>query len=108
MYQTGDIVLVKLPFTDLSQTKIRPTFVVTKLKANDLIVCQITSQPPRSYEIAIEITNTDMEEGNLAFNSYVRADKIFTIDQSIVVNKIGRLHSDKVKKVKEAIISLIG
>lgn len=86
MYQSGDIVVVDLPYTDLSTTKIRPVFIVTKLHGDDLIVCQVTSQAPRPYEVAVKIKNSDLETGNLRFDSYIRADKIFTIAQSVVLS----------------------
>jgi mRNA interferase MazF len=40
----GDVVVVPLPFSNLSQAKRRPALVVAELKGDDLILCQITSQ----------------------------------------------------------------
>jgi mRNA interferase MazF len=40
----GDIVIIPFPFTDLSNSKKRPAFVVADLTGDDIIVCQITSK----------------------------------------------------------------
>jgi mRNA interferase MazF len=40
----GDVVIIPFPFTDLSDRKKRPAFVVADLPGDDIIVCQITSK----------------------------------------------------------------
>lgn len=40
----GDVVVVPFPFSDLTQAKRRPALVVSSLKGDDIILCQITSQ----------------------------------------------------------------
>jgi len=40
----GDVVVLPFPFTDLSDRKKRPAFVVADLSGDDIIVCQITSK----------------------------------------------------------------
>jgi mRNA interferase MazF len=40
----GDVVVVPLPFSDLSAIKHRPALVVAPLSGADLILCQITSR----------------------------------------------------------------
>ena len=39
----GSVVLVPFPFSDLSQTKLRPTVVLADAGRGDWILCQITS-----------------------------------------------------------------
>lgn len=39
----GDIVIVPFPFSDLSSSKKRPAMVISDLKGDDIILCQITS-----------------------------------------------------------------
>jgi mRNA interferase MazF len=60
-----------------------------------------------SYEVAVKIQNSDLEEGNLRFDSYVRVDKIFTIDQAVVLDRIGRLKIEKIRQVKDTLIRLL-
>jgi len=92
MYRQGDILLVPVPFTDLSTNKRRPVLVISNDDYNniteDVIVAAITSNlTDKKY--AVIITNEDLESGNLKVTSYIRGDKIFTISQTIVMNKFG-------------------
>ena len=43
----GDVVVVLFPFSDLTQAKRRPAFVVSVLDGDDVILCQITSKTVR-------------------------------------------------------------
>ena len=90
----GDIVVIPLLFSDLTGAKRRPALVITNLKGEDLILCQITSKKVRD-EYAIIITEEDFEEGSLKQESNVRPNKIFTADRSIILYKVGRLKREK-------------
>ena len=41
----GQVVLVPFPFSNLTQTKIRPAIVLAYSGRDDWILCQITSNP---------------------------------------------------------------
>jgi len=40
----GLVVLVRFPFSDLSQTKLRPAIVLANAGRGDWILCQVTSK----------------------------------------------------------------
>jgi len=82
----GDVVVIPFPFSDLTGAKRRPSLVITNLKGNDLILCQITSKNIKD-EYAIAITEEDFEEGSLKRESNVRPNKIFTADESVILYK---------------------
>lgn len=42
----GVVVLVRFPFSDLSQTKLRPAVVLANAGRGDWILCQVTSYAP--------------------------------------------------------------
>ena len=102
----GDIVVVPFPFSDLSQSKKRPAMIVSVLKGDDLILCQITSKQTKD-EYAIFLSDKEFKVGSLKQESNIRPNKLFTADKSIIQYKIGSLKEPKTKTIIKAIISLI-
>lgn len=41
----GDVVTLPFPFSDLSESKVRPAVVLARANKSDWILCQITSNP---------------------------------------------------------------
>jgi len=102
----GDVVIVPFPFSDLSNSKKRPAFVIADLKGNDIILCQIKSQLVRdSY--AITLKESDFEKGSLEKNSNVRPNRLFTADKSIIARKAGTVHKNKVKEIIDKLLNII-
>ncbi|MCL2096851.1 MAG: type II toxin-antitoxin system PemK/MazF family toxin [Oscillospiraceae bacterium] len=102
MYKQGDIVLIPVPFTDLSSSKKRPVLILSSDDYNkntdDLIVAAITSNiDEKPYSIII--TTDDLVDGNLLHKSCVRADKLYTLAQSIVIKNFGTLKSETLTTV---------
>ena len=110
MFNQGDILLIPLPFTDLTANKKRPVLVLSKQSynsmADDLIVAAITSNVD-SKPYVIKFANTDMTAGTLVTESCVRADKIYTLSQDIVVKRFGKVSDAIVQKVKDAIMCIM-
>ena len=110
MHSQGDILLIPLPFTDLSSHKKRPVLVLSKQDyndvADDLIVAAITSNlVTKPY--AVLFTNDDMIDGILKADSCIRADKIYTLSQSIVVKRFGKVSPEITERVKEKLLKLM-
>jgi len=95
----GSVVAVLFPFSDLSESKLRPALVIATAEYNNLILCQVTSKRYSSKN-AIKLVASDFETGNLPFNSYIRPDKIFTADLTIVKKHIAIINTAKQKQVK--------
>lgn len=53
------------------------------------------------------ITNEDMEEGTLKFNSCIRTDKIYTLSKYIVIKKFGSIKIDIVQQIKTELYNLL-
>jgi mRNA interferase MazF len=98
-YKTGDVVLVKFPFTDFKNFKKRPVLVIKDENDFGDIVCfQITS---KSTQINLKkIKNSDILEGALVLKSYIKYDKCFTINSDVIDKKIAKLDIDLLSKLK--------
>ncbi len=110
MYRQGDIVLIPFPYSDLSTTKQRPVLVLSNTDYNkvqsDLIVAAITSNLI-SKTYTIQITADDLDEGQLRTTSIVRADKIYTLSNQIVIKKFGHLKPLIFSEVKKQLMLLL-
>ena len=110
MYSQGDIVIVPLPFTDLTGRKKRPVIVLSNHKYNeisdDMLVAAVTSNlQKKSY--TVKITNDDLQEGTLAVDSCIRADKIYTISQDAALKQFGKVNDGIITKIKYEINKLM-
>ena len=104
-----DILLVPIPFTDLSSQKRRPVVVVSNNvynhKTTDLVVVAITSNPVET-DYSFTITSDDLEKGTLNHAGKVRVDKIYTISKSIVVKSFGRVNVNVLERIRKELQAL--
>jgi mRNA interferase MazF len=110
MPEQGDIVLIPVPFTDLSSQKRRPVIVISNDAYNrrsaDIVVVAMTSNPA-SVPYSFQVTTSDLVEGSLNRPGTVRVDKIYTLAQSIVVKKFGKMSPQIVERVRRMFNSII-
>jgi len=110
MYNQRDILIIPIPYTDMSTTKRRPVMVLSNDKYNsssdDIIVVGITSNISNK-EYAVLLDNSGMEFGNIPKTSNIRADKIYALSQKIVVKKYGRVNKITFKAVVQKLNDLI-
>ncbi len=102
----GAVVFLPFPFSDLSQSKLRPAVVLASVEKDDWILCQVTSKAYADSK-AIEILQENFETGSLKLTSYARPGKLFTANSSLIVSKAGELKSDSLRKIIEAINKLL-
>ncbi len=101
----GSVILIPFPFSDLSNTKLRPAVVLTTLDKGDCILCQVTSKPYDNN--AIELNQTDFAEGSLQRVSYARPSKLFTANASLLQHQAGQLTNDCFLTVREQVVKTI-
>ena len=101
----GEVVVPPFPQTNLQAGKRRPALVVADLKGDDLILCQITSQA-RSDGYSVPLLVADFERGRLAVDSFVRPNRLFTVEQSVILYAAGKVSDAKLKEVRAGIRSL--
>jgi mRNA interferase MazF len=109
-FVSGQVVVLPFPKSDLSEVQKRPVLVLACGGYNDLIVCMITAKGvsiPIGKDYSVEITNSDFVEGKLrASVSYVRPDRLFTAEPTLVVRICGSLQSSKMKEILHQVSSL--
>src|SRR2546425_4122252 len=101
----GEIVVLPFPQTDLQAGKRRPALVVADLAGDDLILCQITSQSRRdSYSVSL--TTGDFERGQLHLDSFIRSNRLFTVEKSVILYSAAKVTSAKLDEVRTRIRGL--
>jgi len=95
MFEPGEIVIAKFPFSSLESTKRKPCLVLAKGDLEvDLIVAFITSIKVPSnnkYSIKISPLEKDFLITGLKVESYIRTDKIATLHENIISGAIGKI-----------------
>ena len=103
MPEQGEIVLIPIPFTDLSSQKRRPVIVISNdaynRKTSDIVVVAMTSNPA-AVDYGFPVTSSDLEKGSLNRPGQVRVDKIYTLSQSIVVKTFGRVNPATMDRIR--------
>jgi mRNA interferase MazF len=102
----GSVVLVPFPFSDLSQSKLRPAVALADADRGDWVLCQITSNP-YSDPRAIELASNSFAQGSLHAVSYARPGKLFTASQGLIVRQVGVLTNDALEKIVDAVVGLL-
>jgi mRNA interferase MazF len=99
-------VLVRFPFSDLSQSKLRPAIVLADAGRGDWILCQVTSNPYADAR-AIMLTDKSFRRGGLQRTSYARPAKLFTANQELMVAEGGMLAGAALKQVIDAVVEVL-
>ncbi len=104
-----DILLIPVPFTDLSSAKRRPVLVLSSdahnTTSSDVMVAAITSNLDGT---GVVINSEDMETGTLPRQSRVLPGKIYTLSKGMIVKRYGRLNTERFQQVVEALDSILG
>src|SRR3954454_12289964 len=87
--EQGDIVLIDVPFSDLSTAKRRPVIVLSNdrhLRSQaDMVVVGLSTAASPADPYCFEITQADLAAGTLNQPSRVRVDKVYTLLQARAV-----------------------
>jgi len=110
MPKQGDILLIPIPFTDLSSQKRRPVIVISNdqynRKTNDIIVVAMTSNP-QVTDYSLSITSSDLIEGALNRPGKIRVDKIYTLSQTIVAKTFGQIDDKTLNRIRRRLANLV-
>jgi mRNA interferase MazF len=107
MFERGDLLLVPFPFSDLSATKRRPVLALTGPDGyGDFIALPVTSRPQAND--GVPLTSADLVRGSLPVPSWIRTDRIVTLNASLVVKLIGRVADAVVASAVQRFCTRIG
>jgi mRNA-degrading endonuclease toxin of MazEF toxin-antitoxin module len=101
----GEVVVLPFPQTDLQAGKRRPALVVADLTGDDLILCQITTQSRRDG-YSVGLTSADFNHGHLNVDRFIRSNRLFTIDHSVILYTAGKVKAAKLGEVRAKIRDL--
>ncbi|MBF0125140.1 MAG: type II toxin-antitoxin system PemK/MazF family toxin [Magnetococcales bacterium] len=105
--EPSDLVLIPFPFSDLSADKKRPVLVLTGPdRYDDFIGLAVTSTPMQ--EAALPLSPGSMSYGSLPKPSWVRLDKIYTLDTGSVIRNLGRITPDFFAMVVRKVCYTVG
>jgi len=108
MFEQGEILLIPVPFSNLSSVKKRPVLVLSSslhnLSSKDIIVIAITSNLAQK---GVEISNDSLLEGFLPKRSIIKVDKVYTLEADIAIKKIGKINNNVLLNVYNEFLKLI-
>jgi PemK-like, MazF-like toxin of type II toxin-antitoxin system len=109
VFERGDIILVPFPFTDQKTIKKRPAVVISSSEYNkilsDVIIMAVTSQTERSFNVG-ECIIKDWQYAGLLKPSSIKP-VISTIEQNLILKKLGSLSSEDRITLNEGIKELL-
>lgn len=97
------MILVKFPFSNLSDYKIRPAIIISGNEFNsslDVWVCPATSVKTSH---CTSLTGA-IAEGKLEKESFAKTSVIATIEKDQILKKIGKINQQKTGEIIEKII----
>lgn len=104
----GNIVLVDFPFTDLSQTKLRPAVVLAANSALDeFTLCFISSQRVNQLnptEFALLDSDPDFAQTGLRISSKVRVTRMTTVSRQLIAKQLGTLGTQHLAQLEKTLI----
>ncbi len=107
-FEAGDVVVVPFPFTDKKTAKRRPAPVLSNVNhfnAGHLVLAMITSHGHTGWPLDVAI-----QEGHaagLSTPSVVRM-KLFTLDNRLILRKVGAVANKDAKAVAVSLKKLLG
>jgi mRNA interferase MazF len=109
-FNKRDLILIKFPFSDQTGSKVRPAIIVSNNnfneKSEDIFLVPITSVL-KSAEHSFEITQKNMEKGNLIINSRVRVDKLGVVRKSLFKMKVGEINNSTMLKINKKLEKIL-
>lgn len=108
MKSSGQIALMPFPYTDLSQSKVRPVLLLRRLHQDrdDWLVCMVSSQLSQQASHLDWVLMRDDEEfikTGLKVSSVFRLSRLAVLDGSLLLGSLGEISSDRLFSLRQRI-----
>jgi mRNA interferase MazF len=105
-YSKNDVILVSYPFSDLSSTKVRPAIIINSPSiSKDYFTVPLSSRTENL--LTGEFILQDWQKAGLNVKSIVKRG-IFTIQDTLIIKKIGTLKIEDSNKLEESLKLWLG
>ena len=107
MFERGDLLLVRFALSDLAASKRRAVLALPAPdRYGDFIALPVTSRPQKEH--GLPLVAVDLAHGTLPAPSWIRTDRIVTLNASLVVKAVGRVTERVVSAAAEQFCAHIG
>ncbi|MDO8412946.1 MAG: type II toxin-antitoxin system PemK/MazF family toxin [Gallionellaceae bacterium] len=112
MKRGGQIVLATFPYTDLSDTRLRPVLMLRQASTNfdDWLVCMVSSQIQQAEEGLDEIitpADADFSGSGLKAPSILRLSRLTVLDGKLLVGSIGTISDERLMRIRQRLAKWI-
>jgi len=112
MIEEGDVVLFRFPQTDLQEGKLRPALVIKRVPGEyeDWLICMVSSriyQYNKKLDEIITPKDNDFQDSGLKTESVIRVSRLAVVEKDILIGRIGRISSERLRKIKEKLAKWI-
>jgi mRNA interferase MazF len=105
--ERGYLLLVPFPFSDLTAAKRRPVWALAGLDSyGDFIALPVTTRPQSDH--GVPLSNSNLIEGVLPAPSWIRTDRVVTLNGGLVVKTIGKVADHLLASAVERLCAYIG
>jgi mRNA interferase MazF len=94
----GEIVVIPFSRSNPAAENRRPALVIADLPGADLILCQITSRAHWDA-FAVPLDSSDCERGQLDHPCFIRPQRLFTVEQHLILHSVGKVTAEKFDEV---------
>lgn len=110
MARAGQIVLYRLPQTDLRPGKWRPALVVQRLPGgfDDWLVCMISTRlgvKVEGFDEVVAAIDEDFEDSGLKQTSLIRVGRLAVVEGSLLLGAIGEVDAGRLARVRANLAS---
>ena len=107
IFDKGDVLLIPFPFSDLSQTKKRPVLALSQADLQgDFIALAMTTRNQHANLVTVGLD--DYASTPLPKPTWIRSDKIFTFNDSLIIKRISKLEEPAISRALELLCKKLG